>query len=36
MTKTNYCIKGLLVFPEYRNLVIGEQLLEYIKDYSEV
>jgi len=34
--KTNYYIEDLFVFPEYRNLGIGKQLFDFIKDYAQV
>ena len=34
--KTNYYIEDLFVFPEYRNLGIGKQLFDYIKDFAQV
>ena len=33
--KTNYFIEDLFVFPEYRNLGIGKQLFDYIKDFAK-
>ena len=34
--KTNYYIEDLFVFPEYRNLGIGKQLFDYIKDFAQI
>lgn len=34
--KTNYFIEDLFIYPEHRNLGIGKQLFDHIKNYAQI